>query len=102
MLGAGLIKLRGDSVWDWSGNLSFLNHLTIVPCLACELSALFYHFETQPIPNGFSWYIHHLPHWMLQGGVAFNHVVELFVPVLLLLPRPFRNGAGFLMIFGIC
>ena len=81
MLGAGLIKLRGDSVWDWS-----------------ELSALFYHFETQPIPNGFSWYIHHLPHWMLQGGVAFNHIVELFVPVLLLLPRPFRNGAGFLMI----
>ncbi len=81
MLGAGLIKLRGDVVWDWS-----------------ELSALFYHFETQPIPNGFSWYFHHLPRSVLQAGVAFNHVVELFVPILLLLPRPIRNGAGFVMI----
>ena len=77
MLGAGLIKLRGDASWNWT-----------------ELSALFYHFETQPIPNGLSWYFHHLPKFWLQAGVAINHVVELFLPALLLLPRRFRNGAG--------
>ena len=81
MLGAGLIKMRGDAAWSWT-----------------ELSALFYHFETQPIPNGFSWYFHNLPHTLLQAGVVFNHVVELFVPILLLLPRPFRNAAGCVMI----
>jgi hypothetical protein len=81
MLGAGLIKMRGDAVWSWG-----------------ELSALFYHFETQPIPNGLSWYFHNLPHALLQMGVVFNHIVELFVPVLLFLPRPLRNCAGWLMI----
>jgi len=81
MLGAGLIKLRGDAVWDWG-----------------ELSALFYHFETQPIPNGLSWYLHHLPRVVLQAGVLFNHVVELFLPALLLLPRSWRNAAGVVMV----
>ncbi|MFT5466698.1 MAG: hypothetical protein ACI8UO_001798 [Verrucomicrobiales bacterium] len=81
MLGAGLIKLRGDSAWDWN-----------------ELSALLYHFETQPIPNGFSWYFHQAPEWLLKGGVLANHLVELIVPALLLLPRGFRNWAGVIMI----
>ncbi len=81
MLGAGLIKMRGDEVWDWD-----------------QLSALFYHFETQPIPNGFSWFFHHLPRPVLQGGVVFNHIVELFLPFALLLPRRIRNWAGFVMV----
>jgi hypothetical protein len=81
MLGSGLIKMRGDAAWDWT-----------------ELSALFYHFETQPIPNGLSWYFHHLPQLWLKAGVVINHVVELFIPALLLLPRRFRNGAGVIMI----
>lgn len=81
MIGAGLIKLRGDAVWDWA-----------------ELSALFYHFETQPIPNGFSWFFHHLPKPALQAGVAVNHIVELIIPFFLLLPRHFRNWAGVIMI----
>ena len=81
MLGSGLIKLRGDPAWDWD-----------------QLTALYYHFETQPIPNGLSWFFHHLPKPVLQGGVVFNHVVELFVPFLLLLPRAFRNGAGAVMV----
>ena len=44
MLGAGLIKLRGDSCWR-------------------ELTCLFYHYETQPIPNPLSPYLHHSPDW---------------------------------------
>ncbi|MBW2715821.1 MAG: lipase maturation factor family protein, partial [Deltaproteobacteria bacterium] len=45
MLGAGLIKLRGDPCWS-------------------ELSCLYFHFETQPIPHPASWLFHNLPSWM--------------------------------------
>ena len=42
MLGSGLIKIRGDASWR-------------------DLTALYYHFETQPIPNGLSRWFHFLP-----------------------------------------
>lgn len=78
MLGAGLIKIRGDSCW-------------------LDLSCLSYHFETQPIPNPLSWFLHHLPDWMHQSGVLFNHLVELVAPFLLLVPFRFcRLLAGVL------
>ena len=75
MFGAGLIKLRGDPCW---------RHLT---CLD-------YFFETQPMPNGLSWYLHHLPKPVLHGGVAFNHFVELIVPFGFFLPQPYAGIAG--------
>ena len=40
--GAGLIKMRGDRCWR-------------------DLTCLYYHHETQPMPNPLSWYFHHLP-----------------------------------------
>ena len=40
MLGAGLIKIRGDACWR-------------------ELTCLTTHYETQPIPNPLSWWLHH-------------------------------------------
>ena len=61
MLGSALIKLRGDSCWR-------------------DLTALYYHFETQPIPNPFSRYFHFLPHPVLQFGVVWTFVVELIAP----------------------
>ena len=64
MLGAGLIKIRGADCWR-------------------DLSALHYHFETQPIPNPLSWYLHQLPDWMLSAGVVGNHVVELAIAFLI-------------------
>lgn len=64
MFGAGMIKIRGDMCWR-------------------DLTCLLYHFETQPLPNPLSWYFHHLPPWVLMGGVAINHAVELVVPWLL-------------------
>jgi hypothetical protein len=75
MFGAGLIKLRNDSCWR-------------------DLTCLFYHFETQPMPNPLSWYFHWLPKPLLQGGVLFNHFVELVVPFGLFLPQPFASAAG--------
>ena len=61
MLGAGLIKIRGDSCWR-------------------DVTALYYHFETQPLPNPLSRWFHFLPRALLRGGVVFNHVAELVAP----------------------
>lgn len=75
MLGAGLIKLRGDACWS-------------------DLTCLATHYETQPNPSPLSWHIHHAPTWFHAGGVLVNHFVELVVPFLILGPRPVRRAAG--------
>ncbi len=68
MFGAGMIKMRGDACWK-------------------DLTCLFYHFETQPIPNPLSWYFHHLPKILLKLGTLFNHFAELIVPFFFFGPR---------------
>jgi hypothetical protein len=75
MLGAGLIKLRGDSCWR-------------------DLTCLYTHYETQPLPNPLSWYMNQSPHWVSQAGVLFNHYAELVAPFLLFGPRPARLVGG--------
>ena len=47
--GAGLIKMRGDPCWR-------------------DLTCLYYHHETQPMPGPLSWYFHQLPRPAAQGG----------------------------------
>jgi hypothetical protein len=79
MLGAGLIKLRGDSCWR-------------------DLSCLDFHFETQPLPNPLSPLFHFLPHGVHVGGVLFNHVCELLLPLCVFGPRRLRLWAGAAMI----
>jgi hypothetical protein len=80
MLGAALIKLRGDSAWR-------------------DLTALYYHFETQPIPNPLSRWFHFLPHWILKAGVLFNYLAELVAPWFAFHPRIARHIAGVIMVF---
>jgi hypothetical protein len=79
MLGSALIKLRGDSCWT-------------------DLTALYYHFETQPIPNPMSRWFHFLPHPVLQFGTAWTFVVELIAPFFAFWPRWGRIIAGILMV----
>jgi hypothetical protein len=79
MLGAGLIKLRGDPCWS-------------------DLSCLDFHFETQPLPNPLSPFFHFLPHGVHAGGVLFNHLCELVLPLFVFGPRRLRALAGLLMI----
>jgi hypothetical protein len=74
-LGAGLIKIRGDRVWR-------------------DLTALYYHHETQPMPGPFSWHAHRLPRWWHRVEVAGNHVTQLVLPFALFLPQPFASVAG--------
>ena len=83
MFGAGLIKLRGDPCWR-------------------DLTCMLYHYETQPLPNPLSLYLHFLPAWFHRGEVLFNHIVELVVPWFVFGPRRLRHQAGaFLVAFQV-
>ena len=79
MVGAALIKLRGDPAWR-------------------NLTALYYHFETQPIPNPLSRWFAFLPHWILKAGVLFNFLAELVAPWFAFYPRIARRIAGVILV----
>ncbi len=55
-----------------------------------NLTALDYHYWTQPIPAWTSWYIHHLPNCMDQISLWFMFAVELVLPFTIFLPRRVR------------
>jgi lipase maturation factor 1 len=66
ILSSGLVKLNSlDLTWQ-------------------NLTALDFHFWTQPIPHQFSWSIHHLGEQIRHLGVWFSHFVELAIPWLIL------------------
>ncbi len=79
MLGSALIKLRGDPCWR-------------------DLTALYYHFETQPIPGPLSRAFHFFPHWMLKLGVLFNFLAELVAPWFAFYPRTAPHIAGVIFV----
>ncbi len=58
------------------------------------LTALNYHFETQPLPTAAAWYAHHLPEPLLMTGVALTLIVELILPFFIFFPRRFRMVAA--------
>src|SRR5439155_431600 len=74
--GAGLIKLRGDRCWR-------------------EGTCLYYHHETQPMPNSLSWFFHHLPRPLHRIEVLGNFFAQLVlagtVLVIVLSYRPVLN-----------
>ncbi|MGO2539735.1 MAG: lipase maturation factor family protein [Specibacter sp.] len=73
--GAGMIKMRGDRAWR-------------------DLTALYYHHETQPMPNPLSWWFHHLPKPLHRVEVLGNHFAQLVVPFLLFAPQPVAGWAA--------
>src|SRR5882724_1071940 len=79
MIGAGLIKMRGDPCWR-------------------DLTCLYYHYETQPIPSPISRYLHFAPHWFHKVETAWNHFIELIVPWFSFGPRTARHVAGVLLV----
>lgn len=79
-VGAGLIKLRHDPCWR-------------------ELTCLFYHYETQPLPNPLSWYFHRIPAVLHRFSALVSHFVQLVVPFALFAPQPVASIAGGLIIF---
>jgi hypothetical protein len=79
-LGAGLIKLRHDPCWR-------------------DLTCLFYHYETQPLPNPLSWYFHRLPRAFHRLSIVFSHFVQVVVPFGLFAPQPIASIAAALILF---
>lgn len=52
-----------------------------------DLTALQYHFWTQPLPIWTAWFAHHAPAWMLKGSTAIMFIIELVVPWLIFAGR---------------
>ncbi|MBT2387266.1 lipase maturation factor family protein [Streptomyces sp. ISL-11] len=77
--GAGLIKIRGDRCWR-------------------DLTCLYYHHETQPMPGPLSWFFHRLPRPVHRVEVAANHVAQLVVPLALFTPQPVASVAAGIII----
>ncbi|MFG2986599.1 lipase maturation factor family protein [Streptomyces sp. NPDC048258] len=73
--GAGLIKLRGDPCWR-------------------DLTCLYYHHETQPMPGPLSWLFHHLPGPLHRVETAANHFAQLAAPLALFAPQPVASVAA--------
>src|SRR5438874_4323327 len=81
MLMSGVVKLTsGDDCW-WN------------------LTALDYHYWSQPLPTVFGWWADKSPEWFKHFSVAFCLVVEIIVPFFIWAPRRPRLLAAGLMIF---
>src|SRR5208282_2813749 len=77
MFMSGVVKLlSGDPNW-WN------------------LTALSYHFLTQPLPTPLAWYVAHLPPVALKIATGSTFLVELFLPFLIFCPRRLRFCAAF-------
>lgn len=81
--------------------LMFLSGITKLICLDptwWSLTALDYHYFTQPLPTWTSWYAHHLPDLIQRASVAVMFVIELVVPFLILGPRRARIAGALALI----
>ncbi len=77
--GAGMIKIRGDRSWR-------------------DLTALYYHHETQPMPSPASRFFHLLPKPLHRMEVAGNHFAQLVVPFFLFAPQPVAGTAAVIIV----
>mmetsp|Transcript_25170 Transcript_25170/g.41412 ORF Transcript_25170/g.41412 Transcript_25170/m.41412 type:complete len:674 (+) Transcript_25170:65-2086(+) len=63
-----------------------------------KLTAMNYHYYTQPIPNPISWYMHHLPDWYHKLEVWGTFIIELPVPIFVFSERLPRIVMGVIMV----
>jgi predicted DCC family thiol-disulfide oxidoreductase YuxK len=80
MFMSGVVKLTsGDDSW-WN------------------LTALDYHYWTQPLPTVIGWWSDQHPEWFKKFSVAFCLVVEIVVPFFIWAPRRLRHIAAGLLV----
>ena len=72
MFASGFVKLASDEVWR-------------------NLTALNFHYETQPLPTSLGWYAHQFPEWFQKVSVIGMFAAELVVPFLIFAPRRLRT-----------
>jgi predicted DCC family thiol-disulfide oxidoreductase YuxK len=81
MIMSGVVKLTsGDDSW-WN------------------LTALDYHYWSQPLPTVIGWWADQSPEWFKKFSVAFCLVVEIIVPLFIWAPRRLRLLACGLLVF---
>lgn len=80
MFASGVVKLKsGDVVWR-------------------NLTALNFHYETQPLPTWIGWWTHQLPEWLQEFSTFSMFAIELGAPLLILTPRRVRHVGAWLLI----
>jgi len=74
---SGFVKLRsGDPSWR-------------------DLTALTFHYETQPLPTRAAWYVQQLPIWFHKVSTVVMYAIELALPFAIFVPGPiWRPVAG--------
>ncbi len=55
-----------------------------------DLTAIDYHYETQPLPTRLAYYLHHQPKWVSKASVLGTYFFELLVPLLIFSPEYIR------------
>ena len=79
MFSSGCVKLlSGDSTWR-------------------DLSALTFHFQTQPLPTWLGWYANQLPSWFQKLSCAGTLGIEIGAAFLIFAPRRLRLLGGALL-----
>ena len=90
MVMSGVVKLTsGDDSWGW------LNH----SFHWSALTALDYHYWSQPLPTVFGWWADKSPEWFKHFSVAFCLAVEIIAPFFIWSPRRPRLIAAGLIVF---
>ena len=77
---SGMVKLlSGDQTW-------------------ADLTAMSYHYMTQPLPNVISWYLYQAPLGFHKISCFFVLVVELLVPIFIFLGKRMRYVTFFILV----
>jgi predicted DCC family thiol-disulfide oxidoreductase YuxK len=80
MFSSGMVKLlSGDPTWH-------------------DLTALTYHYETQPLPTWIGYYFHQLPLGFQKFSCEMMFLIEIYLPFLIFTPRKLRMAGGLGMI----
>ena len=80
MFFSGVVKLAShDAVWR-------------------NLTALHFHYETQPLPTPLAWYLYQLPMTLQKASTLFVFATELAVPFLFFAPRRWRHAGAWITI----
>jgi predicted DCC family thiol-disulfide oxidoreductase YuxK len=80
MFSSGVVKLlSGDPTWR-------------------NLSAMSYHYETQPLPTPVGWYVYHLPLWFQHTTTFLVLLCELVIPFFVFFPRRLRTYSFWIMV----
>src|ERR1700733_3597567 len=58
-----------------------------------NLTALFYHYQTQPLPNMMAWYLHKFPLWFHKLSTFMTLLIEIVLPFAIFGPKEFQFAA---------